>query len=315
MKKSDIGVKMGISVIVPVFNGARTISELLQRLERSLENICDDYEVILVNDGSHDESWELIRGFSERFSWVHGIDLMKNYGQHNALLCGIRCARHERVVTMDDDLQHPPEEIFKLVRKLDEGLDVVYGVESQQSHPVHRKICSCWVKLALSMSLQNSVARKIGAFRIFRTQLRESFVSYTGDTVCVDALLSWGAKSYGFVEVDHCPRMNGNSNYGLTGLLRHALNNFVAFSAFPLKLVSLLGLGFTIIGICLLVYILGNYVMYGSVVPGFAFLASIIAVFSGVQLFSLGILGEYISIIHAGVMNRPAYSIRSTMSK
>lgn len=306
---------MGISVIVPVFNGARSIGELIQRLERSLGKICDEYEVILVNDGSQDESWELIRVFSERFSWVHGIDLMKNYGQHNALLCGIRCARHDRVVTMDDDLQHPPEEIFKLVRKLDEGLDVVYGVASESGHPVHRKMCSGCIKLALSLTLQNSVARKIGAFRIFRTQLRESFVSYTGDTVCLDALLSWGAKSYGFVEVNQNHRLNGSSNYGLTRLFRHAVNNFAAFNAFPLKLVSLLGLCFATIGICLLVYILGNYLMHGSVVPGFAFLGSIIAIFSGVQLFSLGILGEYISIIHAGVMNRPAYSIRSIMRK
>lgn len=306
---------MGISVVVPVFNGSKSIHELVRRLEYSLRDICHDYELILVNDGSVDNSWDEIQNLSEKYSWVNGIDLMKNFGQHNALLCGIRAARYERTVTMDDDLQHPPEEIHKLFKRMDDGYDVVYGAAINNNHSLRRRLGSHSLKLALSIAINDSRVKRISAFRIFRTKLRESFESYTGDAVCLDALLSWGARSYGFAEVVHEPRLNGNSNYRFVSLLGQAVNNFSAFNAFPLKLTSLLGLLFTFFGACLLVVILGNYITNGSVVPGFAFLGSMITIFSGVQLFSLGMLGEYISRIHSGVMGRPAYSVRKIIRK
>jgi len=123
---------MNISVVVPVFNADKSLRELVSRLPAVLHGLCEKYELILVNDGSEDRSWETITRLTAEHVWIRGIDLMRNYGQHNALLCGIRAANHEIVVTLDDDLQHPPEEIPKLVQKLAEGYDARGGSEHER---------------------------------------------------------------------------------------------------------------------------------------------------------------------------------------
>src|SRR5438270_7208887 len=144
---------MNISVVVPVFNGSSSLPELVSRLQPVLHDLCENYEVILVNDGSEDGSWETITRLTAEHVWMHGIDLMRNYGQHNALLCGIRAARHEIVVTLDDDLQHPPEELPKLLSQLQSGFDVVYGAPQQQQHGFWRDLASAFTKWALQGSM------------------------------------------------------------------------------------------------------------------------------------------------------------------
>lgn len=309
MEENLTGGNVRISVVIPVYNGAATIVELIGRLEKSLRGICEDFEVIMVNDGSRDSSWEQIKKLCEKNEWLTGIDLMKNVGQHNALLCGIRSARYDCTVTMDDDLQHPPEEIHKMLVKIREGFDVVYGIDDGVNHSVIRSIASRILKFSLSVALNEPSLEKISAFRIFRTRLRESFESYSGETVCIDALLSWGSKKRCHVPVTIYRRLNGDSNYRMSTLFRQALNTFSVFQAFPLKFMSLVGLFFVVMGMALLCFILTNYIIHGSVVPGFAFLGSIIVMFSGVQLLSLCVMGEYVARIHACVTNRPAYSI------
>ncbi len=303
------GEDIGISVVVPVYNGAATIVELAERLENSLGLICEDFEVIMVNDGSQDTSWDRIKKLCEQYEWLTGIDLMKNVGQHNALLCGIRSARYDYIVTMDDDLQHPPEEIHKMLAKIHEGFDVVYGIDPGINHSAIRVLASLGLKFLLSMATNESSLGKISAFRVFRTRLRDSFESYSGEAVCIDALLSWGSRKPGHVPVMICRRLKGASNYRPSTLFRQAVNTFSAFQAFPLKLMSLIGLLFVLLGMALLVVILTNYFVHGSVVPGFAFLGSIIVLFSGVQLLSLCVMGEYVSRIHGYVTNRPPYLI------
>jgi len=127
---------MNLTVVVPVFNAEESLHELVSRLRPVLSSLCADYELVLVNDGSEDGSWKTISDLANENGWIRGIDLMRNYGQQNAALCGIRMARHDIVVTLDDDLQHPPEEIPKLVQKLTEGYDVVYGTPEKKQHGV-----------------------------------------------------------------------------------------------------------------------------------------------------------------------------------
>jgi glycosyltransferase involved in cell wall biosynthesis len=134
--------RMNISVVVPVFNGESSLRELASRLRPVLRALCENYELILVNDGSEDGSWETITRLTAKHRWINGVDLMRNYGQHNALLCGIRAAKYEVAVTLDDDLQHPPEEIPKLVDKLAEGYDVVYGVPEKRQHDLWRNVAA-----------------------------------------------------------------------------------------------------------------------------------------------------------------------------
>jgi len=301
----------GISVVVPVYNGEGTLAELIERLERVLRDISTRFEVVLVNDGSRDRSWDVICKLADQNDWVRGINLMRNYGQHNALLCGINATVYDTIVTMDDDLQHPPEEIPKLLDRLTEGYDVVYGPPEKEQHGFWRDVASRVTKLSLQTVMGAETARNVSAFRAFSAQVCHGFANYRSPFVSIDVLLTWGTTRFAFVPVRHDLRQGGVSNYTFSKLLVHALNMVTGFSVFPLQVASFVGFALTLFGFGLLVYIVGSYLIQGSSVPGFTFLASIICVFSGAQLFALGILGEYLARMHFRMMDRPPYVVRS----
>lgn len=301
-----------VSVIVPVYNSESTLHELVVRLAKVLGELTNGkMEVILVNDGSRDRSWERISQLAQDYWWVRGINLMRNCGQHNALLCGIREASYDVIVTLDDDLQNPPEEVPKLLQKLAEGYDVVYGTPQKERHGFLRNVASRITKLALQSTMGAETARNVSAFRAFYAQLRESFARYQGPWVSIDVLLTWGTDRFAAAPVHHEPRRIGTSNYTFQKLVSHALNMMTGFSSLPLQLASISGFTCTIFGLGVLAYVIVRYLLQGSVVPGFPFLASVIAIFSGAQLFALGIIGEYLSRMHFRMMERPPYSVRS----
>ena len=297
------------SVIVPVYRGADTLPELVSQLVKTLDGNVASCEILLVNDGSPDNSWEVITRLSHQVEQVRGINLLRNYGQHNALLCGIRQARGEVIVTLDDDLQNPPAEIPKLLEKLAEGYDVVYGTPVHEQHGLWRDLASQVTKLALSSTMGVETARQVSAFRAFRTSIRQGFAEFHSPSVSIDVLLTWGAARFTAVPVAHNPRTAGRSNYTFRKLVRHAMNMVTGFSILPLQLASLMGFSFAIFGLLVLVYVIGRYLIQGGSVPGFPFLASTIAIFSGVQLFALGIIGEYLARMHFRLQDRPPYVI------
>jgi glycosyltransferase involved in cell wall biosynthesis len=302
-----------ISVVVPVYNSEASLPLLIQRLEPVLKEF-QSAEVILVNDGSRDGSWAVVEDLVARFDFVRGIDLMRNYGQHNTLLCGIRSAQGSVVVTIDDDMQNPPEEIPLLVAKLREGYDVVYGTPERETHGFGRDMASRITKLALQSAMGAQTARKVSAFRAFRTPLREAFTTYRGPFVSIDVLLTWGTTRFAAVPVKHDTRELGQSGYTLGKLIAHALNMMTGFSTLPLQLASIVGFTFTLFGMGSLFFTLYRYMLHGVAVPGFVFLASIISIFSGAQLFALGVMGEYLSRMHFRMMDRPPYAVRAKTS-
>lgn len=302
-----------ISAVIPVYNSESTLTALIKRLEPVLASLARQYEVVLVNDGSRDQSWKVMQDLSCSSPSVRGINLMRNYGQHNALLCGIRAAKFETIVTLDDDLQHPPEEIQKLLARLDDGFDVVYGFPEREQHGLLRDVASGLMKLALQKSMGAETARHVSAFRAFRAQVRDAFANYHSPFVSIDVLLTWGTTRFTAIEVRHDPRKNGASNYTLRMLLRHAMNMVTGFSVLPLQMANLLGFLCTGFGAFILAYVVGRYLLYGTTVPGFPFLASIIAIFSGAQLLALGIMGEYLARMHFRMMERPTYAVREAM--
>jgi glycosyltransferase involved in cell wall biosynthesis len=313
MDPIDTSSSPGISVIVPVYNSEGSLPRLIERLQPVLMQIGEPFEVLLINDGSRDQSWQVICQLAASHPWVRGVNLMRNYGQHNALLCGIRQVRYRTFVTMDDDLQNPPEEIPTLLAKLAEGYDVVYGAPQQERHGLWRDLASRITKLALKAAMGVDVAREVSAFRAVRTQVREAFGGYRSPFVSIDVLLTWATSQFAAVSVRHDMRSLGASNYSFARLVIHALNMATGFSVKPLQVASLVGFGFTLFGAAILAYVLGRYAIQGSSVPGFPFLASVIAIFSGVQLFALGIIGEYLARMHFRMMDRPAYTIRQTV--
>ncbi len=299
-----------VSVVVPVYNSEATLVELTHRLAAALGHL-DRYEVIYVNDGSRDTSWRTIEQLAAQYDWVRGIDLMRNYGQHNALLCGIRAARFPVLVTLDDDLQHPPEEIPRLVARLEQGFDVVYGTRAQRQHGIWRSIASQATRAALGKVMGRETARNISPFRAFRTELRRAFAGYQSSVVHVDVLLTWGAQRFDAIQVRHDPRPHGNSHYTLPKLISYAFDLITGFSILPLRVASLVGFGFTLLGVVVFAYVLARYFLSGGSVPGFPFLASIIAIFAGAQLFALGLIGEYLGRVHVRLMDQPPYIVQS----
>lgn len=302
-----------VTVVVPVYNSAATLPILVDRLIGVLTATTTDFELIFVNDGSQDTSWDVIGGLAARHAGLIGINLMRNFGQHNALLCGIRAARYPVIVTLDDDLQHPPEELPKLFSKLAEGYDVVYGTPQSEQHGLWRGVASRLIRLALQSAMGVDVARNVSSFRVFRAEVRRAFADYQSSFVAIDVLLTWGTTRFAAVPVRHEPRFHGASGYTLRKLIVTAINMMTGFSTLPLQVASLIGILFSLFGVGVLVYVLGRYIIHGGSIPGFPFLASVIALFSGAQLFTLGIMGEYLARMYFRSLGRPYSVVRDTV--
>ena len=308
-------VSQSLTVVIPVYNGSATLPALIERLLPVARAAGAPFEIILVNDGSRDASWSTIQSLTQRHPEIRGIDLMRNYGQHNALLCGIRASRHDIIVTIDDDLQQSPEEIPQLLAKLDDGYDVVYGRPARERHGLWRNLGSRIGKAALATATGGEVAPMVSAFRAFRSTVKPAFEEYRSPLFSIDVLLTWATTSFAAVPVHTERRRAGASNYRFRSLVRHAMNLMTGFSLIPLQLATLVGFTFTLFGLVVLAYVLGRFLISGTTVAGFPFLASIIAIFSGAQLFALGILGEYLGRMHMRTMDRPAYIVRTATSR
>lgn len=300
---------MLISAVIPVYRAELSLRALHGQLGDALRAIAADYEIIFVEDGGGDGSWPIIAELAAIDPRVHGIRMSRNYGQHNALLCGIRAARHDIILTMDDDLQHPVSEIPKLLAALDQGYDVVYGAPQTEQHGFLRDLASRLTKLALASAMGADTARNVSAFRVFRRDLRNGFERYRSPSVSIDVLLTWSTARFTSVKVLHARRVLGISGYTMGKLVRHAFNLMTGFSTLPLQIASVVGFAFFLFGLAILVFVTLNYLVRGSAVAGFAFLASITAIFSGAQLFALGIFGEYLARMHFRMMDRPPYVV------
>lgn len=226
-------MKTAVSVVVPCYKSSDSLPLLADRLSRVFAQQNWEYELILVEDGSGDGTWNAIVELAGRDPSTRGYRMLRNYGQHNALLCGIRNARFPLIVTLDDDLQNPPEELPGLVHKLEEGYDVVYGTPVLQTHGFLRDAASSMTKLALQGVMGAETARKVSAFRAFRTQLRDAFANYNSPLVSIDVLLTWGGYRFTSVQVRNDPRTIGVSNYNFGKLLVHAMNMMTGFSSAP----------------------------------------------------------------------------------
>jgi glycosyltransferase involved in cell wall biosynthesis len=297
----------GVSVVVPVYQSNRTLRHLVDRIEASLDG--QNWELILVDDGSDAPTWTIVADLAASEK-ITGIRLSRNSGQHAALLAGIRQARFDVIVTLDDDLQNPPEEIPRLLGLLQsEDVDLVYGWSPSPAQDWWRRAGSSVLRRVILRLLGVSGAERIGPFRAFRTRLRDGFSGNMGPGVSLDALLSWTTSRLRWIEVGHAERHDGRSGYSLRTLSRFAFDVITGFSTAPLKWVTRLGFAAALFGLSVLVYVVGGYFVRGTTVAGFAFMTSLIALFSGAQMLSIGILGEYLGRTHVRVMGQPTYVV------
>ncbi len=309
MSTSAVTPALDVSVVVPVYGGERTIGPLADGLAASFAAAGLRWELIFVCDRPRDGSWAIASGLAAEREEVSAVLLMRNFGQHPATLLGIRRARGRVIVTMDEDLQHSPADVPALVAAAEAIGGVAYGVFDEVRHSWFRGATSAWTRRFLTWYTRNDNARYASAFRAFPARLRRAFDDYRGERVAIDVLLSWAGAPITQVRCQHGARDEGTSGYTLRKLLGLLADIVVGYTVAPLRLASTLGLLAIALSFAIGAFVLVNWIINGSAVPGFAFLALSISMFSGVQLIALGVMGEYIGRMYVNSLGKPQYIV------
>ncbi len=300
---------LGLSIVIPVYNGERSIAELVGALER-LE-VPGGHEIVLVNDGSPDASLAVCRGLVARARVpIALLNLSRNYGEHNAVMAGLRVARGAHVVTMDDDLQNPPGEVLRLVdHARATGLDVVYTCYAKKHHEGWRNLGSRFTNRVADWLLDKPKGLYLSSFRCMTGFVAAAITDYDGPFPYVDGLIMQVTQNIGTLEVEHLPRMIGRSNYTMRRLVRLWINLFVNFSVMPLRLSTLSGFALSVLGLFGVAWVVGEALLYDTP-PGWASLTAAVLLLSGVQLMILGLIGEYIGRLYLTQNRKPQAVVR-----
>jgi glycosyltransferase involved in cell wall biosynthesis len=288
---------MKYSIVIPVFNSARSLPDLHGRLVDTCEKcIKESFEVIYVDDASQDGSWPVLNEMRLKDKRVTIIQLMKNSGQHAALMTGLSYASGEYVITMDDDLQQPPEEIPKLIRKINErpGSDAVMAVPAARKHSLFRNIGSYCANYLLLMMLNKPSRLRFSSYFIMTRRIKDALLSFSGRNTTIPALIFLISDRVANVEVLHTERKYGRSNYTLRKLIDMTMTFVFNFNTLPLKLMILIGFVSSIFAFIMMVTTALNRIFGVITSPGFATTTILITLFSGIILFSIGIIGEYL---------------------
>ncbi|HSN18557.1 MAG TPA: glycosyltransferase family 2 protein [Gammaproteobacteria bacterium] len=303
-----------LSVVVPVYNGADTIEELVTAV-CSLP-VEGGLEMVLVHDAGTDNSWDILKKIAANSRTpVTIINHARNYGEHNTVMTGLRHARGEYVITMDDDLQNPPEELLKLYRQCRErDLDVVYAVYAKKEHATWRNLGSKFANQVADWISDKPRGLYLSTFRCMNRFLVDQLVGYTGPFVYIDGLIFQVTRRAESVEVLHLPNRSGRSNYTLGRLVNLWATILIGFSVKPLRISTAVGVGMFIGGLLGALYIVFDQWLYGPVVSGWSSLACLILVFTGTQFLVLGLLGEYVGRAFLTINGKPQSAIRDIMT-
>ena len=300
-----------LSVVIPVYRSERTLPELHRRLSLALEAITDRYEILFIEDCGGDGSWEAIERMCAQDARVHGVQLSRNFGQHAATICGIVRARGEWILTLDDDLEHPPEFVSTLLDRAREGYDLVYAVYPERTHTGWRNLTSALGRWMFRIAIPN-LNYEYSSYRLIRRNTAKALAEFDSPFPFVDGYLAWVTGRYGTVRVDHGQRLHGSSNYTFRKLFTHTVNIFVTFSDLPLRFATWLGLGAFVVGGIWLLAILLMRLLGGISVSGYASVMAGIIAFGGMQLLILGIFGEYLGRMNFKSSKKPLFLIGRT---
>lgn len=299
-----------LDIIIPVFNSEKTIGTLLLSIlnEKKLANY--ELGIILVNDGSEDESLKVCESLAASYSQIMVIDLMRNYGQHSAIFAGISHSKAELLVTMDDDGQHLPRTISSLLDALTPDVDVVYGVAEKDEHSWSRNLGSRFFKGLVFRGLGIKNSSKTSAFRVIRAKVFNG-IEFTGlSSGILEVAINWNTSRIKSIEVPMNIREIGKSNYSYYKLLKFAVSMLTSYSTRPLRFATLLG----ILGFMFSLFLTGYYMFFalrgGVKVEGFSTLAILISLLGSVQLITLGIIGEYLGKVHEKNIGKPVFVVR-----
>jgi len=306
--------RLEISVVIPVFNEAATLADLHQRLSRTLKDVGRPAEIIFVDDGSTDRSAEVLKALHAQDAAVRVVRFNRNYGQHAAVFAGMERARGDVVVTLDADLQNPPEEIPALLRRLDDGFDVVGGARVQRQDSWFRRTASRLVNRTTSAIVGVRMTDYGCMLRAYRRSVVEQIVACQEISRFIPALANTFARAVAEVPVEHAPRQAGRSKYGLLRLLRLNMDLMTGFSLLPIQAVSLAGVVVATLGLGFALFLGLRRLLVGPEVEGLFTLFAILFFFVGLQILALGLIGEYVGRIYQEVRRRPRYVVSEELS-
>lgn len=305
------GAPPDFSIVIPVYNEEENIEELCMRLKAVMQGL-GDYEILMVDDGSTDGSWQLIKELHKRDPAVRGLSLSRNFGHHIAVSAGLDHAKGNSVILMDADLQDPPEEIPRLVEKFREGFDIVYGIREARHDPVSKRLTSAlfWFILrrfgvpvpAGQTMLRVLSKRVVDVLRQMREYAR-----------FLHGMMAWTGFDVTTVQVSHNPRVRGRSKYNIPKLFRLAFNAITSFSTVPLRLAVYVGFTSSFLSLIVGVYYIYRKVFFGIPVLGYASIIVSIFFVGGVQLLVLGIFGEYLGRVYQETQGRPLYILKEVL--
>jgi undecaprenyl-phosphate 4-deoxy-4-formamido-L-arabinose transferase len=306
-----------ISIVIPVYNGEKTIGRLVAEVISVLQEKFEKLEIIMVNDGSIDQSHQCILNVKEKYpEVVKYINLARNFGEHNAVICGLRYVTCEHAAIIDDDFQNPPKEIIKLFTKLREGYDVVYSFYDVKKHSWFRNVGSRFHDLIATAILNKPRGLYLSSFKIMTKMVVDAIIQYEGPYPYIDGLILNITSSIGQQLCEHSARIEGKSNYNLRRLVRLWLNMFTNFSVVPLRLASIIGLIMSFFGFLMAIFFFISWYVGGIfrdvVPPGWASLIICVTIFSGLQMSLLGVIGEYLGRLFLTANRKPQFFIRET---
>ncbi len=298
------------SVVVPVYNSAEILPHRVERLAKVFDAMGRSFELLLVDDCSVDDSWRVIGELRTQRPFIRAWRLMRNFGQHNALMCGFQRCRGDFVVTLDDDLQNPPEEIPKLFAEQQAAKrDVVFGYFAERRHSWFRNLTSGLSRRLVRAAIPG-LHPHFSNFRLLTREVAGELSKQRHDFLYTDGLISWVTTNTSAVDVRHDERHSGESNYSMVGLLRYFAVALLTFTALPLRLISIAGIASATIALAFGAVYLTLRLMGDITVPGFASIIISIFFLGGIQLFSIGIVAEYIGKIFLKQSRKPQYIVR-----
>jgi polyisoprenyl-phosphate glycosyltransferase len=301
------------SVVIPVYKSERILEDLYARLVKVFDSIIKEpYEILFIDDASPDGSWLKLQELHRKDARVKIIRLSKNFGQHCALMCGFNYVSGEYIITMDDDLQHPPEEIPKLINAINNkpDIEVVIGKYEKKEHSWWRNIGSYLNRVIMIKIFSLDKSYRGSSFRIFRSNTVKAMIQQTTYQPRIGRILKMVTDKYDFVTVEHQPRKHGKSGYSIWRLSKDLINNVLNNSTVILRATSILGFSSACLSFVLVLYYLLKYFTVGIAVPGFTTIIIINLFFSGIMLFSLGVVGEYLMKILFETRKYPQYVVQ-----
>ena len=298
-----------ISIVSPVYRAERIVPVLVERIEKAVSTITRDFEIILVEDGSPDNSWIAIEEAAKKNPRVKGIKLSRNFGQHNAITAGLMNASGQWIVVMDCDLQDKPEEIVKLYQKAQEGFDVVFGKRVQRKDGIFKRLGSKMFYSVYNYFTNSKFDNTVANFSISKKQVIDEFIKLNEQDRSFPLIIQWLGFKIGYAEIEHAERYEGRTSYSFRKLLHFASSSIISQSNRPLKISIALGLFFALCSFLYALFLIYKKLVLGIPVTGWASLMVSMFLIGGLILANLGILGLYLGRVFNEIKGRPLFII------